>query len=158
MTTLGIFHTAISIAAIAVAAVSLLKDKFILPNSSLGKTYSVLNAVACTSSFWLSKAGGFNPGHAIGILVLVMIAVTYLLHNKNFSQGKYIMLFCMSFSLFLSFVPAVNETLTRIPIGHPLAANADAAIIKQVVLLLLLMFIGGLIFQFSKLKKEGNKF
>jgi uncharacterized membrane protein len=155
MTTLGIFHTAISIAAIAVAAVSLLKDKFILPNSLLGKTYSALNAVACISSFWLSKAGGFNPGHSIGILVLAMIAVAYLLNNKNFSQAKFIVVFCMTFSLFLSFVPAVNETLTRIPIGHPLAANADAAIIKQTVLLLLLLiFIGGLIFQFRKLKKE----
>jgi uncharacterized membrane protein len=156
MSTLGIIHTVISVAAIVVAVVSLLKDKFILPQSSLGKTYSVLNAIACITSFWLSKAGGFNPGHAIGILVLLMIAVAYLLHNKNFSQAKFIVVFCMSFSLFLSFVPAVNETLTRIPIGHPLAANADAAIIKQTVLLLLLIFIGGLIFQFSKLRKEAK--
>ncbi len=156
MTTLGIVHTVISVAAIAVAAVSLLKDKFILPQSSLGKTYSILNALACISSFWLSKAGGFNPGHAIGILILVLIAVAYLLNSKTFSQAKFIVVFCMSFSLFLSFVPAVNETLTRIPIGHPLAANADAAIIKQTVLLLFVMFVGGFIFQFRKLRKEGK--
>ena len=154
MTTLGIFHTAISIAAIAVAAVSLLKDKFILPQSSFGKVYIILNAIACISSFWLSKAGGFNPGHAIGILVLVLIAVALMLNNKNFTQAKYIIVFCMSFSLFLSFVPAINETLTRIPIGHPLAANADAAIIKQTALALLLIFIGGLIYQFRKLRME----
>ncbi len=153
MSTLGIIHTAISVAAIVVAAVSLLKDKFILPQSSLGKTYSILNALACITSFWLSKLGGFNPGHAIGILILVLIAVAYLLKNKNFSQAKFIVIFCMSFSLFLSFVPAVNETLTRIPIGHPLAANADAAIIKQTVLLMLLIFIGELIYQFRQLMK-----
>jgi uncharacterized membrane protein len=154
MSTLGILHTFISVAAIVVAIISLWKDKFILPNSTLGKTYMALNAVACISSFWLSKVGGFNPGHAIGILVLVVMLVAILLNNKSFMQAKYIVNFCMSFSLFLSFVPAVNETLTRIPFGNPIASNADAAIIKQVVLLLLMIFIGGLIFQFRKLRKE----
>ena len=153
MSTLGIIHTAISIAAVIVAFVSLLKDGYILPLSKTGKIYSVLNAVACISSFWLSKSGHFNPGHAIGILVLLCLTTAYLLVNKTTAWLKYVVVFCMSFSLFLSLVPAVNETLSRLPIGHPIANGPDSPIVQLTIKFLLLLFVIGVVLQIRKVRK-----
>lgn len=76
---LGAIHTVIAIVALVFAFIAIAKDGLINPFSSLGKSYSVLTVLASLTSFGLSKAGGFNPGHAIAILILVLIAVAYSL-------------------------------------------------------------------------------
>ncbi|MFM2226372.1 MAG: hypothetical protein RJA07_2574 [Bacteroidota bacterium] len=156
MSILGIVHTTISIAAIIVSLVSLIKDGYILPLSKTGKIYSVLNAGACITSFWLSKSGHFNPGHAIGILVLLCLTTAYLLANKTTAWLQYLTVFCMSFSLFLSLVPAVNETLSRLPIGHPIANGPDSFIVQSTIKLLLLLFVIGVVLQIRKVRRRGE--
>ncbi|MEF9479236.1 hypothetical protein OWR28_17200 [Chryseobacterium sp. 1B4] len=61
----------------------------------------------------------------------------------------------MSFSFFLSLVPTINETFTRVPIGHPLAKDIKDPVIGQTLLVFLLLFIIGSVFQFIKQKKAN---
>lgn len=156
MSILGILHTAISVLAIIMAIVALLKTRKIDPYSSAGKTYSLLTAVACITAFPLSKAGGFNPGHAIGILILILLAVVYLLIRENKSKKtlwNYISVVAMSSTLFLSLVPAVNETLSRLPLDHPIASGPQDPIVQKTLLGLFVLFLTGLAYQLLQVKK-----
>ncbi len=152
---LGIFHTVISIIALVFAGIALFSEGLIKPFGKLGKYYSVLTAIACISSFWLSKTGKFNPGHAIGILILLLLILAYYLGDKVLAKSKalYIQTFSMSTTVFLSLIPAVNETLSRLPVGQPLSSGPDSPIVQNVVKVLLVLLIAGLAGQYFKLKK-----
>ncbi|MEA5405514.1 hypothetical protein VB776_21420 [Arcicella sp. DC2W] len=152
---LGIFHTVISIIALIFAGIALFSEGLIKPFGKLGKYYSVLTAIACISSFWLSKTGKFNPGHAIGILILLLLILAYYLGDKVLAKSKalYVQTFSMSTTVFLSLIPAVNETLSRLPVSQPLANGPDSPIVQNVVKVLLVLLIAGLAGQYFKLKK-----
>lgn len=152
---LGIFHTVISIIALIFAGIALFSEGLIKPFGKLGKYYSVLTAIACISSFWLSKSGKFNPGHAIGILILLLLILAYYLGDKVLAKSKalYIQTFSMSTTVFLSLIPAVNETLSRLPVDQPLSSGPDSPIVQNVVKVLLVLLIAGLAGQYFKLKK-----
>ncbi len=152
---LGAIHTVIAIVALVFAFIAIAKDGLINPFSSLGKSYSVLTVLASLTSFGLSKAGGFNPGHAIAILILVLIAVAYSL-GKNLTGHFYklvIQVLSMSATVFLSLIPTANETLSRVPIDAPLANGPDSPIVQNVVKVLFILFVLGAVGQYFKLKK-----
>ena len=153
MSILGIGHTIISIVALIVAAVSLFKNGTINPFSKLGNQYSILTAIACVSAFGLSRTGHFNAGHALGILILFLLGIAYLLGQKKKPVFLYIVLFCMSTTIFLSLVPGVSETLTRLPIGHPFADGPASPILLNALKVLLVLFLAGLTTQILRLRK-----
>jgi hypothetical protein len=160
MSILGIIHTIIAIIALLFAAVTLFKNGVINPYSQLGKYYSILTVIACITSFGLSKAGGFNEGHILGILILVLLAVAYSLGRITFQQRNrvFIQVFCMSVTLFLSLIPAVNETLSRLPVDHPLANGPESPLVQSIIKGLLVLLIIGLIGQFLKIKKLSAQY
>ena len=157
MSILGLIHTIIAIIALVFAAIGLIKTGFVSPFSTNGKYYSAFTVLACVTSFGLSKAGGFNPGHAIGILILILLAVAYLT-GKNAARKRtllYVQVISMSATVFLSLIPAVNETLTRVPAGNPLAEGPDSPIVQNAVKVLLVLFLLGVTLQILKLRKTN---
>jgi hypothetical protein len=46
----------------------------------------------------------------------------------------------MTFTVFLSFIPTVVETLTRVPVDNPIADNDNAPVIKMLLLALAIVF------------------
>ena len=153
MSILGIAHTVISVAALVVAFVCLFKAGVIDPFSKLGKGYFILTVVACVSAFGLSKSGHFNPGHALGILILILLGIAYLSGKRKRPVFLYIALFCTSTTLFLSLIPGINETLSRLPIGHPLADGPTSPIVQNALKVLLVLYLAGLTIQILRLKK-----
>jgi hypothetical protein len=154
MSILGIAHTLISVIALIAAVVCLFKEGVINPLSKTGVLYSTLTAIACISAFGLSKSGHFNPGHALGILILLFLGVAYLLARKTNAVSSYIVLFCMSTTFFLSLIPGTNETLTRLPVGHPIADGPTSPIVQQALKILLLLFLTGVTIQIVQLRKH----
>jgi hypothetical protein len=66
----------------------------------------------------------------------------------------------MSLTLFLSCIPAVVETLTRLPISHPIAGGPNDPVIQKGLLTLVILFTIGVIYQFIKLwsrQKHANE-
>ena len=157
MSILGIAHTVISIFALIIGAVCLFKNGAINPFSKLGKQYSIFTAITCVSSFGLSKSGHFNPGHALGILILILLGIAYLFGKKTKPIFLYIVLFCTSTTLFLSLIPGVNETLSRLPIGHPLADGPTSPIVQNALKILLVLYFAGFAIQILRLKKTLKK-
>jgi hypothetical protein len=158
MSILGIAHTIIAVIALLFAIAALVKEGIINPFSNTGKTYSILTVVACVTSFGLSKEGGFNPGHGIGILILILLGVAYLL-GRNASRKKSLLLIqvlCMTLTLFLSLIPAINETLLRVPVGHPLSDGPTSPIVQTCIKVLLGLLVVGLVLQFFKVRQPAK--
>jgi hypothetical protein len=157
MSILGIAHTIISVVALIIAAVCLFKEGAINPFSKLGKQFSILTTIACVSSFGLSSSGHFNPGHALGILILILLGIAYWLGKKSKPVFLFLVLFCTSTVVFLSLIPGVNETLSRLPVGHPLADGPTSPIVQNALKVLLVLYLTGLSIQILRLKKVLKK-
>ncbi|MDQ0641230.1 putative membrane protein [Pedobacter sp. W3I1] len=149
---LGIFHTIIGIVAIAAAIISFVRFGKINLTHLSGKIYFYTTTVTALTALGISKHGGFNPGHIFSVFILILVLVAFWLSIKRNANNKarYIENLLLSFSFFLSLIPTVNETFTRVPLGHPLAKNPTDPIIAQTLLVLLIAFIAGAIYQYIK--------
>lgn len=158
LSALGIFHTIIGIAALAGAIAGFIRYGKINLGVTSGKLYFYGTMVTSLTSLGISKHGGFNPGHIFSIFIIVLIGVAYFLHlkKKGNTKARYFENFLLSFSFFLSLVPTVNETFTRVPVGHPLASGINDPIIGKTLLILFVLFIAGSVLQFRK-QKNINK-
>jgi len=158
LSNLGIFHTLIGVAAIVAALISFIKYGKIDLSKLMGKIYFYTTLITSLTALGLSKHGGFNPGHVLSLLVVILILVAYFLYfrKKENGRARYFENFALSFSFLLSMLPTVNETFTRIPVGHPLAKDINDPLIGKTLLLLLVLFIAGSVYQFI-IQKKTNK-
>ena len=149
---LGIFHTIIGIVAIVAAIISFVRFGKIDLTHLSGKIYLYTTTVTALTALGISKHGGFNAGHIFSVFIFILVVVAFWLSVKRIvnNKARYIENFLLSFSFFLSLIPTVNETFTRVPLGHPLAKKPTDPIIAQTLLVLLIAFIGGAIYQYIK--------
>lgn len=158
LSNLGIFHTLIGIIAIVAALVSFVRFGKINLDHLAGKIYFYGTVVTALTALGLSKHGGFNPGHVFSILIFILVVIAYFLSvkKKGHNRARYFETFLLSFSFFLSLIPTVNETFTRIPVGHPLAKGPSDPVIAKTLLALLILFIAGFIYQFIQQRKVNK--
>lgn len=155
LTGLGIFHTIIGVAAIVAAIISFVRFGKIDLTQLSGKIYFYTTSVTALTALGISKHGGFNPGHIFSLFIFILVVVAFWLSVKrrNNNKARNIENFLLSFSFFLSLIPTVNETFTRVPLGHPLAKSPTDPIIGQTLLVLLITFIAGAIYQYVKQRR-----
>jgi hypothetical protein len=158
LSNLGIFHTLIGIIAIVAALESFVKHGKINLAVLSGKTYFYGTIITSLTSLGLSKHGGLNIGHAFSVFIVLLVVEAFFLYSrkKGNNRARFFENFCLSFSFFLSLVPTVNETFTRVPVGHPLAKDINDPLIGKTLLILLILFILGCVYQFRK-QKGVNK-
>lgn len=150
---LGIIHTAISILAIFAALYALFIDGRISPANNRGKLYILLTVITCITGFPIMRFGHPTAGHTLGVVILIILPVAYFITSLKFLRKitTYLQVFLMSFTLFLSCIPAIVETLTRLPISAPIASGPNDPIIQKGLLILVIVFTIGVIYQFVKI-------
>ena len=145
LSTLGIAHTAISLIPLVAGVYAFVRFRAIEPATRSGRLYLAGLALSVLTSFGLSSTGGFNPGHALGILALLAVGGA-LVAPRLGSLGRarpYLAMLGLSFSFFLLLVPGINETLSRLPPAHPLASGPDSPLVKGVLLGWVVLFVAG---------------
>lgn len=149
---LGIFHTIVGVAAIVAGLIGIVRAGKIDLDRLTGKTYFYCTLVTSLTALGIYKHGGFNPGHGLSIIVILLLSAAYFLHSrrKGNNRSRYFENFFLSFSFFLSWVPTVNETLTRVPVGHPLAKDITDPLIGKTLAFILVLFVVGSILQFRR--------
>lgn len=154
---LGIFHTIIGIIAIVAAITSYVKHGKINLAEKSGKIYFYGTIITSITSLGLLKHG-LNPGHVFSIFICVLVGVAYFLHTKKrgYNRNRYFENLLLSLSFFLSWVPTINETFTRVPVGHPLAKGPTDPLIAKTLLCFLLVFVIGSVYQFRQQRKINN--
>lgn len=150
----GIIHTIISILALIAAGIALVKTGYLNGQSRAGKAYIWLTVLACLSSFAVMRTGHLSPAHNLSVLILLLLPVGIYAPSLRFlgRAGIYLQVIAMSTTLCLSFVPAINETLLRIPLSHPLAHAPGDAAEQPYLLTLFALYIVGTTWQVVKLK------
>lgn len=145
LSVLGIFHTVISLVPLAAGLYSFARCRKIEPNTRLGRVYLVGLMLSVFTSFGLSSTGGFNAGHALGILALLAVAGALVVPRLALlgRAKSYLVMFGLSFSFFLLLVPGINETLTRLPVAHPLAGGPESSLVKAALTVWLALFLIG---------------
>lgn len=145
LSALGIAHTAISLLPLGAAIYSFARYGAIEPGTRSGRVYLVSLVLSVLTAFGLSSTGGFNAGHALGILALFAVFGAWLAPKLSFlgRASAYLATLGWSFSVFLLLVPGINETLTRLPPSQPLASGPDSALVRGALLAWLAVFAVG---------------
>jgi hypothetical protein len=151
---LGIIHTAISVFALIAAFAALSQAGKIDPKSGTGKLYILLTIITCVTGFPIMKTGHPTGGHYLGIIIMILLPLGIYAIRLFGKAAAYIQLIIMSTTLFLSMIPAIIETLTRLPISHPLAAGPNDPLIQKALSALLLLYLVGVCYQVIKLRSQ----
>jgi hypothetical protein len=154
LSTLGIFHTAISIIAVLVAFYALFRDGKINPANGRGKLYVWLTVITCLTALPIMKTGHLTAGHYVAITVLILLPIGIYADRLFGKLADYLQVIIMSTTLFFSLIPAIVETLTRLPSGHPLASDPNSPIIQKGLMALVFLFVVGVLYQVIKLREQ----
>jgi hypothetical protein len=149
---LGIIHTAISVIAIIFAIVALFRDGKINPANGTGKLYVLLTVLTCLTALPIMKTGHLTAAHYVAITVLILLPIGVYSRRIFGKASHYLQIIVMSTTLFFSFIPAIVETLTRLPISQPLADGPNAPIIQTGLMVLVILYVAGVIYQLIKLR------
>jgi hypothetical protein len=154
LSTLGIIHTTISIIALLVAFYALYREGKINPQSGAGKLYTWLTIITCVTGFPIMKTGHLTPGHYLAIIIVLLLPLGIYAGRIFGKIAPYVQVVLMSATLFLSLIPAVVETLTRIPLDHPIAGSPNDPIVAKALAALFGFFTVGIIYQLVKLRQQ----
>jgi phosphatidylglycerophosphate synthase len=159
LSVLGIIHTAISILALLAAFYALYRSGRLDPATGPGRWYIWLTVITCLTSLPIMKTGHLTPGHYVAVVILVLLPLgVYVRSLRIFGKlADYVQIFFLSTTLFLSLIPAINETLTRLPISHPIASGPNDPIVQNGLLALVVLYLVGVIYQLIKLKSRRKK-
>jgi len=154
LTLLGTFHTAISLIAVVAGFVALARERAISTRSAAGLIFFGGTVISCLTAFGIFQHGGFGVPHVFAIVTLVVLAVA-LAAERAAALGwlsRYVATVGYSFALFLHFVPATVETLTRLPAGAPYLANPEDPKAQPIIGLFFLLFLIGATLQVLRLR------
>ncbi|MBM7060757.1 hypothetical protein JQX08_08545 [Pseudomonas sp. UL073] len=156
MSALGILHTALSLLPVIVGAYGFCRDGRIAPALRLGNWYLYGMLASVVTSFGLSSSGGFNVGHALGLVALAAILVgRYADQMTWLGNGRpYLEVASMTFSYFVLMIPGLNETLSRVPPGDPIGHGPDSPAVQTALLIAVAIFLIGLTYQMLKLRSR----
>jgi uncharacterized membrane protein len=157
LTELGVFHTGISLVALASGIVSFVRDRKIVPGTVVGKVYIVTTFETCLTGFGIFEHGGFGKPHVLGVIILVTLALAaWITRSKlppRVSAGIQTVAYSATFLFHL--IPGITETTTRLPRGASLFANADAAGLQTIIGVMAIMFVIVASVQVICLNKRG---
>ena len=156
LTTLGTFHTAISLIAVAAGIVAFVRDKEISPRNTVGTVYIVTTVVTCLTAFGIFQHGGFGKPHALAIITLVVLGVAAVAGYSGFfgRLSRYVETVSYSATFLFHLIPAITETSTRLPAGAPLLANAEAPELQTATAVLFVLFLIGATLQVLRLRPK----
>jgi hypothetical protein len=151
---LGIIHTAISVFALLFGFYALALSGKLDTKTGPGKLYILLTILTCLTALPIMKTGHLTPGHYLAIAILILLPLgIYVRSLRIFGKlADYVQIIFMSTTLFLSMIPAIIETLTRLPISNPIADGPNAPILQKGLSALALLYFIGVIYQLVKLR------
>ena len=156
ITFLGWIHTGCGIAAILIGAYALNKYKVISFSERAAKIYLLLTLITASTALAIYNQGGFRIAHVLAILTLLalmagtIVEKTYMLG----SLSKYFFTLCYTSTFLFHMIPAITDTLRRLPVGDPFASSLDDPLVISFHALFFLIFIFSYLWQVQWLKRE----
>jgi uncharacterized membrane protein len=158
LTPLGTYHTAISIIAVSAGLIALIRDKEISPQTLVGKIYVVTTVITAVTGFGIFQHGGFGKPHVLGIITLVVLFVAAIAGSSRLfgRASPYVETVSYSATFFFHTIPGITETATRLPLGAPLVASAEAPELQAATAALFILFLLGATLQVRRLRAGAS--
>ena len=156
ITFLGWIHTGCGIAAILIGAYALNKYKVISFSERAAKIYLLLTLITASTALAIYNQGGFRIAHVLAILTLLalmagtIVEKTYMLG----SLSKYFFTLCYTSTFLFHMIPAITDTLRRLPVGDPFASSLDDPLVVSFHVLFFVIFVFSYVWQVQWLKRE----
>jgi hypothetical protein len=160
LSTVGYVHTLFGLVGVLLAFYMLIRDRRIDPKSSAGIAYFVAVTISCILVFALPrKAPGLSPvpGYVLTLLTLSSLFLGFFIRFSKIRASRYIEALGLSGSLFFSLVPAINETLTRLPAGAPLASSPQDPLVLRSLGVMAILVLGLCIAQVLNIRKSTEE-
>ena len=154
LTPLGVFHTLLSLVAIASAIVALVREGGVSAKSGVGRVYIWSLVATCLTGLPIFRHGTIGPPHVVGVLTLVTFALAFVAGRTGvFGRASTrVETVCYSTTLLFLGISTVTETLTRLAPGAPIVASPGAPIFKFLYLGLVVLFLIGVARQLRRLR------
>ena len=157
LTSLGVFHTAISLVAVAAGLIALLRDQAILPINAVGKVYVGATIITCLTAFGIFQHGGFGKAHVAAVVTLAVLVIAAVARRSSLfgRASRYVETVSYSFTFFIHLIPGATETATRLPLGAPLVASPDDPALQMTIAAFFVLFLIGAALQVLRLRETG---
>lgn len=159
LTSLGIVHTAISLAALGSGIWALTRDKEISTHNPLGRTYLVTTFLTAATALGIFQHGGFGPPHALAILTILALAAGCVAAFTGVlgRWSRYAQALCFSTTVLFHLIPGFTESLTRLPPGQPVLPGADAPEFGPIYGTLFVLYLIGMALQWWWIRGQVGK-
>ena len=149
LTTLGFIHTLISLVAVASGFYIVARDHEIVLRNGIGKTYVVTTFLTAATGLGIYQHGGFGAPHVLSILTILAIVVGVVAATTAFygRWSRYVQAVAFTTTLLFHMIPGFTETLTRLPVGAPIAASPEAPILQVIAAVLFVIYLAGITLQ-----------
>ena len=147
---LGWFHIATGIIALLSAIYTLAKYKEIGLRTRSGQIYLVATLITAGTALAIFQHGGFGPAHGLAVMTLLALTVGTVAATTNLfgKLSRYVQAFSYTATLLFHSIPAVTDSLMRLPVGDPVLTSIEDPILKMCYLALLVAFLIGVSLQF----------
>lgn len=152
---LGWVHTLGSLPAIPLAIYMFARHGRIVPRSLPGTIYFVSMLIGAATVFLVAHQPVSN---AIGVITLALLLAGYGvgLTQRLGRAGVYIETICLTLTAFFLMLPAVSETLRRVPNGHPFVTDLKSPLLIGAQAGLLVALIAGIATQVIFLRRQSG--
>jgi uncharacterized membrane protein len=153
---LGWIHTIIAIIALISGYYTLAVHKVITLEHKTGKIYLLCTFIAAVTALMIYQHGAFGGAHALAVLTLLALFAGYFV-SKIPALSKiadYFQAFCFSGTLLFHMLPAITDSLLRLPVSDPVLTNPEDPLLKTFYLSFLGVFVVGYILQFIWIKNR----
>ncbi|MDP5130756.1 MAG: hypothetical protein NWQ54_07715 [Paraglaciecola sp.] len=153
---LGWIHTSIAIIALVAGYYTLAVHKVITLEHKSGQIYLACTLVAAITALMIYQHGGFGGAHALAVLTLLALVAGYFVSKIPALSiiADYFQAFCFSATLLFHMLPAITDSLLRLPVSAPILTNPEDPLLKTFYLAFLSVFVIGYILQFMWIKKR----
>ncbi len=149
---LGWLHTLGSLPAIPLAFYMFARYGRIVPRSTAGMLYFASMLIGSLTVFLVAHQA-VSP--IIGTVTLILVLAGYGVGHVTFlgRAARYIETVLLSLTAFLLMVPAVSETLRRVPNGHPIVTDLHSPILLGAQAALAVLLVAGVTAQMIQIRR-----
>lgn len=156
ITALGWFHTAMGVVALLSGGFALAKFKEITLQARSGQIYLVTTLITAGTALAIFQHGAFGPAHGLAVMTLAALVVGTVAATTNLfgALSRYVRAVSYSATLLFHSIPAVTDSLMRLPVGDPVLTSIEDPILKMCYLGLLVLFLVGVSLQLRWIHRQ----
>jgi hypothetical protein len=153
---LGWLHTLGSLPAIPLAIYMFARYGRIAPRTTAGVLYFIFMLIGSLTVFLVAHQAA-SP--IIGAVTLILLLAGYGVGHVTAlgRAARYLETIFLSLTAFLLAVPAVSETLRRVPDGNPIVTDLQSPILLGAQAAIAVVLVVGLTVQMIRLRREGHR-